>query len=328
MRILQLTTGFIPRRGGIETVSSLLAREFARLGHESAVLTRESDAIPPCAGVEVVRAPRPFATLREIARADAVILHGVPLRLAWPLLALRKPRLLVRHMWDPPGSGRLRRAIVRGAPIFSVSRYLAALAGKPSGIMPNPYDADLFFNDADAPRERDLVFVGRATRDKGLLEFTRLAIQLAGERPGLAVTIVGDGPDLAEARRSFSEAGLGGDHVVFTGSLPPEAIARELRRHRLFVFPALWDEPFGIVVLEAIACGAPVVAYASGGIPEAIGPCGVVAPRDDFNRLRAEVARLLDDSTARAALLAGAPAHLHPHRPDQVARRYIAALAR
>ncbi len=324
MRILQLATGFLPQRGGIETVSSLLAREFARLGHASVVLTRTVARSPASHGVEVLRAPSPLRVLHEIIKADAVILHGVPVRLAWPLAFLRKRAVIIKHMWDNPSPSCLRARITEQNPALCVSRYMASLGPAPTGTIANPYDESLFNeSDSTAPtRDHDLVFMGRVTRDKGVFAFIELVADLARTHPRLSATIIGDGPDSVNARAQVSALKLDGV-IRFTGELAPEQSAAELRRHRIFVFPALWDEPFGIVALEAIACGAVVVGYASGGIPEAIGPCGEVVATGDLPRLKEHVVRLLADETARADLLSRRDAHLARHRAPAVAQSYV-----
>lgn len=321
MRILQLTTGFIPQRGGIETVSSLLAREFDRMGHESVVLTRTRSTDSP-ARIQVYRDPTPLVVLREVFRADAVILHGVPMRLAWPLAWLRRNGVIVKHMWDPPARSRLRAWIARRHPAVCVSRYMSTLGGARHDVLPNPYDHTVFNELPDTARDRDLVFMGRITRDKGIYEFVHLLQSLAAERPGLTATVVGAGPDLQPAIELIREAGLS-DRVRFTGELAPDQAAAELRRHSLLVFPALWDEPFGLVALEAVACGAAVVGYNSGGIGEAVGPCGVLVPTGDRGALTETTRRLLCHEADRRQLLAGRDEHLARHRADAVARRYL-----
>ena len=54
-----------------------------------------------------------------------------------------------------------------------------------------------------------------------------------------------------------------------------------MNRHRVMVVPSIWEEPFGIVALEGLACGCEVVIARSGGLPEATGPFGVTFKRGD-----------------------------------------------
>lgn len=325
MRIAQLTTGYTPQRGGMETVSSLLAREFARLGHLSVVLTRTRANDSSSSDVSVFRAPSPWTLWRELSRADAVILHGVPQRLAWPLALLRRRSVIVQHMWTRPTSSRLSTLIAKNLPTVCVSDYLQSVNGVSGDVLPNPYDHELFNECPGAVRDLDLIFMGRITRDKGVHEFVELVKTLAAERPGLTATVVGGGPELPAAMERVREAELTA-RVRFTGELAPPQAAAELRRHRLFVFPALWDEPFGIVALEAIACGAAVVGYNSGGIGEAVGPCGVLVSAGDRVALTAATKRLLDCENERRLLLLSSSRHLQRHRADAVATHYLAYL--
>jgi glycogen(starch) synthase len=87
--------------------------------------------------------------------------------------------------------------------------------------------------------------------------------------------------------------------------------------------PSVWHEPFGIVALEGIACGCAVVGTAGGGLPDAIGPCGVTVPNGDAAALAEAIAALLDDPDRIAAYRAAAPAHLARHRPRRVAEEYL-----
>lgn len=325
VRILQLATSFIPQRGGIETVSALLAREFLAAGHASVVLTRLPQAEAPVPGVAVVRAPSAWRVLREIVRADAVVMHGIPLRLAWPLAFIRRRAIIVRHMWDPPAPSWLRTLVARRYPSYAVSRYLSTVVKDGGAVLANPYDASVFREAPPVARDRALVFLGRVTRDKGILDFVHLVAALAGTRPTLQATVIGEGPDRTAAESLASDLGVA-TRLRWTGALSPEAAAAELRRHQVLVFPALWDEPFGLVALEAPACGTVVAAYASGGIPEAVGPCGATVPTGQREQLAATCAHLLNDAGARARLLALRDRHLAAHHPAVVARHYLSAL--
>jgi glycosyltransferase involved in cell wall biosynthesis len=101
----------------------------------------------------------------------------------------------------------------------------------------------------------NMLCVSRASREKGLDDFCSL--QVAGRK-----ILVGDGPYLAELKRRYPD-------VVFTGYLQGEALARAYASADVFVFPSKTDT-FGVVMLEAMACGTPIAAY------PVTGPLGVV----------------------------------------------------
>jgi glycosyltransferase involved in cell wall biosynthesis len=96
-----------------------------------------------------------------------------------------------------------------------------------------------------------------------------------------------------------------------------------LNAHRVIVVPSVWEEPFGVVALEGLACGCAPIVTRSGGLPDAVGRCGVVVPKNDTASLADAIDRLLGDERARAALLAHAPEHLAQHTRARVARRYL-----
>jgi glycosyltransferase involved in cell wall biosynthesis len=94
---------------------------------------------------------------------------------------------------------------------------------------------------------------------------------------------------------------LGADHVEFTGEIGPEDKNEFLGRARALVFPIDWSEPFGLVMIEAMACGTPVIAYRAGSVPEVIdhGVTGFIV--DDLDGAVDAVRRLdeLDRATVR-----------------------------
>jgi glycogen(starch) synthase len=325
MTILQVSTLYPPSRGGMETVTYLLAREFERLGHRSVVLTRTLGSPAESPAPRIVRNPSPLGVFREWLEADVIILHGIPARLAWPLLFLKKPALSIRHMLegktDPPFHRRLRSR----CQTYCVSRFLHDYYPEAMGVVPNPYDEQVFTR-VDCDRDRDLIFVGRLMVEKGAIETLHIIADLHRRRQvPVTATIIGEGPaldqSLALARTLNIEP-----YVRFLGALTPHEIHREFIRHKLMVFPALWDEPFGITALEAAASGVPVVAYESGGLRQAVGPGGIIVPRGARQAFVQKVCELLEDDESRKALLEGARSHLDQHRSSEVAQRYLEAL--
>jgi glycosyltransferase involved in cell wall biosynthesis len=118
--------------------------------------------------------------------------------------------------------------------------------GVPAAVLRNPVDS-VDRGPADVARNRAFVYVGRFVPEKGVHLFAE-----AVRRTGLPAVFIGDGELSADLRRLCPDA-------RFTGWLPPERIAAELRSARALVFPPTWYETLGLVAVEAAAAGLPVV---------------------------------------------------------------------
>jgi alpha-maltose-1-phosphate synthase len=135
------------------------------------------------------------------------------------------------------------------------------------------------------PAKPSVVFVGRITRQKGVTHLLDAALEID---PGAQLVLCAGAPDTAEiaaeieakVERVRAERG----NVVWLQQMLPKPEVIQLLSHAtVFVCPSIY-EPLGIVNLEAMACQAPVVASAVGGIPEVVedGVTGVLVPLDDY----------------------------------------------
>jgi glycosyltransferase involved in cell wall biosynthesis len=158
-----------------------------------------------------------------------------------------------------------------------------------------PAEASVLHNGIDPARwpfadrgNGSAAWCGRITPNKG----PHLAAA-AARRAGIALTLFGaiEDPDYWQAE----VAPLLGDGIAYGGHLDGDALAGELGRASLFVFTPCWDEPFGLVAAEAMACGLPVAAFDMGAAREVIGEAGVFAPPGD-------VAALADATGAALAI--------------------------
>ncbi|HVS13033.1 MAG TPA: glycosyltransferase family 4 protein [Thermoanaerobaculia bacterium] len=332
MRVLLCSPAFPPRIGGLEHAVAALAEDLTTLGAEVVVVTgTPSDGVER-APYRIVRRPGALELLRLVRWCEVYYQANVSLRTWWPLLLVRRPWVVAHHNWyrRPDGSqgwrDRLKlRLLRRAAASISVSRAIAAALATPSTVIPNAYREDLFRRLPDVPRDRDLIFVGRLVSDKGL-DVLLDALQGLAHRdlhPGLS--IVGSGPEEATLRRRCRELELGA-RVEFLGERTPEDLVRILNRHRILVVPSRWEEPFGIVALEALACGCAVVGSALGGLPEAMGPSGVTFPNGDAGALADALASTLALPQTTSSMSPPVEEHLAAHRRLTVARRHLEVL--
>lgn len=327
MRILFCSVPFAPSVGGIETVSALLAGEFARAGHEVVLVTLtagDSEAHWPHA---VVRRPSSQELLRLVRQADCVFHNNISLRLAWPLLLVRRPWIVAHHTWIPQtGTGAaLKRLALRLATNISISDAMAGHLPVPSIQLPNPYRADLFRPLAGVPRSRDLVFVGRLVSDKGVDVLIDALALRARQAVAPTLTIVGDGPERTALEDSVRRHGIGAS-VRFTGVLQGEALVRCLNAHRAIVVPSQWEEPFGLVALEGLACGCLPIVARSGGLVQAGGPAARSFAKGDAADLAKLLAVWQAEPPSAQQVLERSAAHLARHEPRAVAARYLSVL--
>jgi len=323
MRILLSSYAFLPSIGGIEVVSALLADEFRRCGHEVRVVTATSaGADEERYGYEVVRQPRP-AQLIDLVRWSEIVFHNnISLRSAWPMLFIRRPWVITHAGFIEPGiAGSVKRFSLRFATSIAISPAIANSLAVPSVLIPNPYDPE-FFYDPLQRRDRDLVFVGRLEEGKGVATLLKALKKLTSLGFSPQLTIVGRGPQQEPLRCLADDLGLA-SYVNFVGAKRGRALVEEIGRHRIMVVPSLWNEPFGVVALEGIACGCALIASSGGGLPYAIGPCGLTFPNGDADALAGCLARLLSSPEELTALKRGAPAHLRKHTVENIAKRYL-----
>ena len=94
------------------------------------------------------------------------------------------------------------------------------------------------------------------------------------------------------------------------------------------VIPSRWREPFGVVALEGLACGCVVLASDGGGLPDAVGPAGLIFKRGVQDDLRNKLSTLLRDPNLVSYLRSQAGFHLTQFRSDVVCTRYLSLVER
>jgi glycogen synthase len=333
MKILISSHLFAPSVGGIELVGAMLAEEFTRAGHQVRVITQTLAKNEEPAPYEVYRGvskPILFGLLRW---CDVFLQNNISLDTLWPALLLGTPTLIVYQTWIARPDGkrgwreRLKllatKLVDRNA---AISRAVADTVPARCGILANPYCDEVFKAIPGAIRDRDMIFVGRLVSDKGvdilLSALGRLAE--AGKRP--STTIIGSGPEEALLKDQCARLGLGSS-VEFVGTRTGHELCALLNRHRVMIVPSLSNEPFGIVALEGIASGCVLIGSQGGGLPDAMGRCGVTFPNGDVSALAERIDRLLADEALRARLREPAADHLAKHRQAAVAGVYLRELS-
>ncbi|MEO8440386.1 MAG: glycosyltransferase family 4 protein [Spartobacteria bacterium] len=329
MKILVSSHAFGPSIGGIETVSALLASEFVRLRHEVTVVTQTASEKVDDLGYRVLRQPSLFSLGKAIRWCDLFWQNNLSLRTLGPALAWSKP-IVITHQGSycrrPAGIDlvqRLKHFVVGRTTSVAISEAVAACFATRSRVIHNPYDARMFSQgEPSEGRAGELIFVGRLVAEKGVDLLLHALGRLRGSGLSPSLKVVGAGPELSTLQRLAADLGLV-NQVVFAGPRRGEELVRLLRQHRVLVVPSRYDEPFGVVALEGIACGCVAVGSAGGGLPEAIGPCGPTFPNGDLDGLVEALESLLRRPNEHEKYLAAAPQHLARFHPETIAEQYL-----
>jgi rhamnosyl/mannosyltransferase len=344
MKVVHAAKFYPPARGGMERMLGDLCDGTARDWDVRVVAANESryTVEERCGEVTVVRAAA-WGSAHSVplcpslpfhlwpSRADCVVLHE-PNPVAGTALFLRTParRLiiwhhsdLVRPWWAPHTYGRIQRTLYRRADCVIVSspalaagsrlvQYARRVAVIPFGVDIQQYRRTDAARRArvDAIRTRHqgplVLFVGRLVYYKGV----EVLLEAMTRCPG-TLLIVGTGPLEAALRQSVARRGLEA-RVTFVGDVPDDDLPAYYQACDIFVLPSIArTEAFGIVQVEAMAAGVPVV---STNLPTGVpwvnqdGVSGLVVPPGDAGALGDAIGRLGRDPALRRRLGEGAGA--------------------
>lgn len=149
------------------------------------------------------------------------------------------------------------------------------------------------------------------------------------------LAVVGDGPLRHALQQQASSHGLNG-RVAFSERVPSAAMPELIRGLDVVILPSLttprWKEQFGRVLIEAMACGVPVIGSNSGEIPAVIGDAGLIVPEGDAGALAGAIDALRMDAALRKELSERGRRRVlqhftHAHVAEETMRAYLAALS-
>ena len=326
--------------GGVTLHISYLERHFTRMGHEVKVIAPASKAISSFGDRFIpIGRPRPIPTSGSIARVtispwlssrvkvvldqerfDVIHLHEplMPMLCTTVLRLSQTANIGTFHAchgspgYDfakPFGKWILKRWFHRLHGKIAVSKPAMDFAHKyfPGyyNIIPNGVDIDHFSPDVPAIDEfcdgkANILFVSRLEKRKGLNYLLEAFTQVKQEMPNSRLIIVGPGTRLRRKyERQVARSGL--KDVVFTGLVPYEELPRYYKTADVFCAPAIGRESFGIILLEAMAVGKPIVASNIEGYAGVVSHNveGLLVPPGDKEMLARALISLLTDQSLR-----------------------------
>jgi glycosyltransferase involved in cell wall biosynthesis len=327
----------LERLSHVRTVPEQLREEPMLLGLVPGYILAAAAAAKKLAGTgryDLLHAfwPVPHAVAGEAARKAT----GLPLVLTF---------LGAELVWSPvlgiPMRMYARRAARRADAVTTISNHTAALLAKvapdvtpeivPFGaaIEPPSDEAGVPDDSSEAAAQRramrrdgiqpplSVLFVGRLVERKGVHVLLDALARMGSQE--VTLTIVGDGPERKELVERSRWLGLD-TRVKFLGHVPPEQLHECYRECDVFVLPAVRDaqgdtEGLGVVLIEALSYGKPVIASDIGGIPDVIqhGRTGVLVTPNDSLALCGALRRLRDRPDEAAAFAAAGREHVRAH---------------
>ena len=250
------------------------------------------------------------ATLHRL-RPAIVEVHNRPELALHLARRLDVPVVLVLHNRLDRRQATLRAELFRRIHVATISDWLrrdtiADIAGANATVLPNPID--LAAIPPPGPRADRILFAGRIVADKGADAFVAACARALPRLPGWTATMIGadrfgpgspETPYLARLRAEAAAAG-----VAMEGYRPHGAVLAAMAGAAIVAVPSRWPEPFGMVALEAMACGAALAYAPRGGLPEVAGDAGVAIDPDDPAAMAETLVALAHDPARREALAA------------------------
>jgi glycosyltransferase involved in cell wall biosynthesis len=279
--------------GGIERIIDMLACSLVDRGHQVTLVAHSESTTPvhriPYSGVTSHSLGDIFANTaiitRAIARGNFDVVHSFS-RLAYltPVMPLDVPKLMTYQRSITRRSIMLSRIMSRGTLEFTaISR---KMMDKVVGLgrwhlVYNGVRMDAYDFVPEISKDAPLVFLGRIEHIKG----THLAIEIA-KRTNRSLVIAGNVPQ--DQVRYFEDQVspyLNDPLITYIGPVDDQQKNALLGGASALLMPILWEEPFGIVMAEALACGTPILGLARGSVPEIVEHCVTGFVCDDVDGL-------------------------------------------
>lgn len=290
----QLVDGLVAKGHAVSLFAAKGSKTNAKLIHGGIASTihRRGEFTDPEAYRAYVIAQE-LALMREVVmqakagKLDIVHIHQPVERLYPALLAMPAKVPVVITFHDPIGPERFAalEKLMELGNIHFVSLSKSQQHGVPfpfAGVVPNGVDTDLFVpGGALALKQKPLLMTGRIVSQKGFTDAIA-AIKKTHDR----LMIVGEEYVESRVSREYFEKEImpevDGKTVIWESVVKQDHLIGHYQTAKALLFPIHWEEPFGLVMIEAMACGTPVIAYNRGSVPEIIvdGKTGFIVPSE------------------------------------------------
>lgn len=325
MRILIVSNTFLPNVGGLENIMAGLANGFYEAGHKVTVITNTcGETESPT--YKIRRNLTFFEIVNEYSAADRVLEANISLKTAILGILFRRKWFVVHHVHYQHGKGLfplIKNFLTFFSKNIAVSNFINGTIWGNGVVIPNFYWSG-FRILKEIPRNKDLVFVGRLVSDKGVVKIIDALRILKSRNFEPNFTIIGTGPQKEELISLINRYDL--VNVKILGAIAGEELVKELNRHKIMVVPSNWDEPFGLVALEGLACGNHIICSGKGGLKEACGNFALIPEIDDSKSYAEIIESMLGEYSNPYS--SKVEAHLNGHSAENVVNRYLQQLSK
>lgn len=330
MRIAILVGGFPPKwLAGTEISTYNLAKYLAKRGHEVHVITAHDDDLPDFSeesGFYVHRVawskvrivgilPFWMRMYLQIRRIKPDVVHSQSLLYGIPAMMAKKNLKIPYAVWGRgseiylPGRplAMISKSILRNADAIlalteDMKQAMQNLCDKEIFVVPNGIDLEMFkppLESRKGSNAKTIIFVGRLHPVKGVQYLIEAMNIVHQKMPEAELILVGDGKEREHLKSLTGRLGLK-ECIEFAGRVPHEKIQDYMGLADVFVLPGL-SEGFPVTILEAMACGLPVVATRVGGLPDIIEDSinGYLVEAMDQEQIAEALLKILQDERLR-----------------------------
>lgn len=300
MKILIFSPKFYPSIGGLEILIHSLAVEFSKKGHQVVIISNSGSIEKYKLPFIVINQPGFYKIFSEYLKCDIYFMPNLSLKGVWPYLLFPFKKWVISHNnCYVSGFNKqtwydfLKLALMYLGKNISVSKYISTKIWCNSTVIYNCYREDIFFNQHLSYRSNNILFVGRLVSDKGIDILLKACKKLWEKNFTFKVTIVGDGPMKNWVFNFINEFNLE-NRVYLLGTVQNDKLAKLMNEHLILAVPS-YNEPFGIVALEGLACGCKVIVSDSGALKEAVNDFGFTFISGDVHSLKNIILKCLFD---------------------------------
>lgn len=314
---------------GTEVATFNLASHLVKRGHEVHIITMQDRGVPTFyieRGFIVHRVEWPNLRFMgplifwskvffKIRRIKPDIMHCQSLSNGIPMLFVKKIQRIPCIVWGQGSDvylpGRLTRLaskyIIQNADAVlalteDMKKKMQNISKRDVSVIPNGIDYERFYDVVRSEKVRKvktILFVGRLHQVKGVRYLIEAMAIVHSKYPDIKLIIIGDGVE-RQNLGALSEKLALGDCIRFIGRVEQESIPLIMKQADIFVLPSI-SEGFGIVILEAMASGLPIIATRVGGIPDVVedGVNGYLVDARNTDEIAKNIIKLIQNDVVR-----------------------------